>query len=140
MTGKITVGTIQDTAGNTVASTYVTNGVAKVWNHYHQIGTTASKDSFNVSSITDLAVSKATHNFTNNMGNANYVWTGGLTNNTSTTPAGAADQCGVLYQPGGPLPTTSNWSIHTLYVSSLAGAGGLFDVSVVCIAIHGDLA
>ena len=80
MTGKITVGTIQDTAGNTVASTYVTNGVAKAWNHYHQIGTTASKDSFNVSSITDLAVSKATHNFTNNMGNANYVWTGGMTN------------------------------------------------------------
>ena len=70
----------------------MTNGVAKAWNHYHQIGTTASKDSFNVSSITDLAVSKATHNFTNNMGNANYVWTGGMTNSASTTPAGAGDQ------------------------------------------------
>ena len=140
MTGKITVGTIQDTAGNTVASTYVTNGVAKVWNHYHQIGTTASKDSFNVSSITDLAVSKATHNFTNNMGNANYVWTGGMTNSISTTPAGAGDQCGVLYQPSSHLPTTSNWSIHTLYVSNTTGGGNVVDVSVVCIAIHGDLA
>ena len=93
MASIIKVETLQDTAGNnSIGMQFVSNGSAKVWNHYHQIGTTASKDSFNVSSITDLAVSKATHNFTNNMGNANYVWSGGLTNNISTTPAGASDQ------------------------------------------------
>ena len=138
--GKIVADQIQHSSEGTVGTQYVVSGSAKAWNHYHQIGTTASKDSFNISSITDLEVSKATHNFTNNMGNANYAWSGGMTNSTATTPAGAADQCGVLYLPGSHLPATSNWTIHTLYVSNNSGGGGVFDVSIVCIAILGDLA
>ena len=91
MTSELRVTTLSNATGDGPA-TLTNQSAAKAWNHYHQIGTTASKDSFNVSSITDLGVSHATHNFTNNMSNANYVWTGGLTNNTTTTPAGAADQ------------------------------------------------
>lgn len=140
MTGKITVGTIQDTDGNTVASTFVTSGVAKAWNHYHQIGTPASKDSFNISSMTDLNTGIVTHNFTNNMGNGDYQWSGGMTNSTGTTPAGAGNQCGVLYIDGSYLPTTSTFSLYTLYVSNTSGGGGVFDVSIAGFSLNGDLA
>ena len=139
MTSELRVTTLSNATGDGPAA-LTQQSAAKVWNHYHQIGTTASKDSLNISSITDLAVSKATHNFTNNMSNANYVWGGGMTNNTTATPAGASNQCGVLFTPSSHLGTTSNWSVHTLYVQNTTGGGGVFDVSQVCIAIHGDLA
>ena len=139
MTSELRVTTLSNATGDGPAK--LTNqSAAKVWNHYHQIGTTASKDSFNISSITDLSVSKATHNFTNNMSNAVYVWGGGITNSTGVTPAGASNQCGVLYVPNSHPPTTSNWSVHTLYVQNLTGGGGILDVSIACIIIHGDLA
>ena len=71
MTGKITVGTIQDTAGDTVASTYVTNGVAKAWAN---VDTTATvNDSFNISSAADTSALYKTFTLTNNFSNANYV-------------------------------------------------------------------
>ena len=68
MTGKITVGTIQDTDGNTVAATYVTNGSAKAWVKYNQ-STPGVDNSLNVSSVTDNATAKYTINYTNNWAN-----------------------------------------------------------------------
>ena len=72
MTGKITVGTIQDTAGNTVTSTYVTNGVAKAWANYSQTDATV-RDSFNIASVTDTSTGIHTYVFSNNMSNANWA-------------------------------------------------------------------
>jgi hypothetical protein len=76
MTGKITVGTIQDTDGNTVTSTYVTNGVAKHWTSWNQSGTLTVADSFNQSSLTDEASAYTTVAFTSNMGNDDYAYSG----------------------------------------------------------------
>ena len=76
MTGKITVGTIQDTDGNTVASTYVTNGVAKHWAHITGDGTPSLSDSLNCSSVTDYAVAWVGSNLTNNMSNTNASFFG----------------------------------------------------------------
>ena len=56
----------------TVATTYVTNGSAKMWVNFTGITTTATRDSFNVSSLTDGGTGNTTVNLTNNMGNANY--------------------------------------------------------------------
>ena len=70
MTGKITVGTIQDTAGNTVASTYVTNGVAKAWADVaYSSGTpiTNGTASLNIASYVDIGTGDYQANFTNNM-------------------------------------------------------------------------
>jgi hypothetical protein len=72
MTGKITVGTIQDTDGNTVASTYVTNGVAKAWAYIEGTGTPSITGSFNISGLTDEATAVVRANFTNNMNNTNF--------------------------------------------------------------------
>ena len=138
--GKIVADQIQHSSEGTVGTQYVVSGSAKAWNHYHQIGTPASKDSFNISSIADTGTGLATHSFTNNMGNANYQWGGNMTNNTGTTPAGASDQCGVLFISGSYLPTTSTFALYTLYVSNTSGGGGVVDVSIVSFSINGDLA
>ena len=72
MTGTITVGTIQDTDGNTVASTYVTNGVAKA--HIRADLTDASiTGSLNVSSLVDNYTGSGKPQFTNNFAAADYT-------------------------------------------------------------------
>lgn len=87
MTGKITVGTIQDTDGNTVASTYVTNGSVKYWVHIDGTGTVAIRGSFNTSTITDNGTGDYTGNFTNNFNSTDNMSAprGGTFWNISTT-------------------------------------------------------
>ena len=91
MTSQLNVDTIVDKAGsggtnvkigNT--STYVgeggsgtqntVQGLAKAWVNFTGITTTAARDSFNISSLTDFATA-ATYpiSFTSNMGNADYA-------------------------------------------------------------------
>ena len=72
MTGKITVGTIQDTDGNTVASTYVTNGVAKIWfGAPDETGHTIAQ-SLNISGSTDNGTGDFAVNLSNAMPDTNY--------------------------------------------------------------------
>lgn len=85
MTGKITVGTIQDTDGTTVASTYVTNGAAKAWVMYDNFGgNNLARGSLNISSVTDDATGVWTNSFTNNM-NDNYYCNSGTSDGGGTT-------------------------------------------------------
>ena len=56
----------------TVATTFVTNGSAKMWVNFTGITTTATRDSFNVSSLTDGGTGNTTVTLTNNMDDANY--------------------------------------------------------------------
>ena len=73
MTGKITVGTIQDTDGNTVASTYVTNGVAKAFVNFNGFGTVAIQESLNMSSVVDNATGDYTPTLATAMNNIDYL-------------------------------------------------------------------
>ena len=90
MTGKITVGTIQDTAGNTVASTYVTNGVVRAWVYFNtQDNPPNPDDSFGVSSLTDNNT-EVEVNLTSTMANVYYcpvAGGGGSTNDPTTNPS-----------------------------------------------------
>ena len=66
-----------------VPSTYVVNGSAKAWVNFNGTGTVAIRDSFNVSSLTDVSTGRTLTNFTNNMSNENYSvtsldWTWGV--------------------------------------------------------------
>tara|TARA_Y100000004_G_scaffold5577_1_gene6528 strand:- start:302 stop:688 length:387 start_codon:yes stop_codon:yes gene_type:complete len=54
-----------------VDTSYIFNGVAKVWGQ-GQGDTTTLTDSFNQSAFTDNATGQFIHNFTNNMGNDDY--------------------------------------------------------------------
>jgi hypothetical protein len=53
-------------------TTNLQQGLAKMWVNYTGISTTAARDSFNVSSLTDEAGGKTTVNINNDMDNANY--------------------------------------------------------------------
>ena len=119
MTGKITVGTIQDTDGNTVASTYVTNGSAKHWIHLVGTGTITTLDSFNSSSISDLGTGRYQTNFSNNMNNVNYA-------------VAAADQ----YQTSGFYSSTT--SSHNIFINTSDPRGAVD--AIVATMLQGDLA
>ena len=66
-----TSGQITGTA-KSVDTDYVVNGSAKMWVNFTGVTTTAARDSFNISSLTDNGTGNTTVNINNNMGNANY--------------------------------------------------------------------
>jgi len=55
-------------------TSYIFNGVAKVWLNYDH-GNSAIKDSVNISSVTDNSTGVHTPSFTSNMANSNYAIT-----------------------------------------------------------------
>jgi len=59
------------------------DGVAKAWVNFDGTGTVAIRESFNVDSITDLAVGRYEVNFINAFEDTNYVCVVGLNLNTS---------------------------------------------------------
>ena len=131
MTGKITVGTIQDTDGNAVASTYVTNGVAKAHINFNGTGTPATRDSLNFSTITDSGVGIYEIAYTNNMGNANYTVTCGQEYDAGVHGALTSFN----YDDAGAL-STSELALRT----SKANDTALIDSKYVMATIYGDLA
>jgi len=88
MTGKITVGTIQDTDGNTLNSTFVTNATPKYYIHWG-FDDFVIDQSFNSSSVTDEGVGHARLNFTNNMSAPRYSFSGDTNAFTSDTTFGS---------------------------------------------------
>ena len=95
---EIRATTISDTAG-TGPVTLTGQSAAKSWINFNATGTVAARDSFNVSSITDVNVSKKAVNFSSAFAAADYaaVATGGEGTNTGTfvlirTPGDGVDQ------------------------------------------------
>ena len=131
MTGKITVGTIQDTDGNTVASTYVTNGSAKAHINFNMTGTPAIRDDLNFSSLTDGASGNCTANYTNNMGNTNYTFV------TSGEYDGGVHAGMILFNyDANTALSTANFPVYGFKTNDT----GLSDVKFSTIVIFGDLA
>ena len=57
----------------TLATTYVTNGSAKVWVNMDGTGTISIRDSLNVTSLTDTATGQYKVNISSSMANASYA-------------------------------------------------------------------
>ena len=144
MTSQLNVDTIVDKAGsggtnvkigNT--STYVSDGggvtqstvqgLAKVWINFNGIGTIASRDSFNVSGITDNGTGDYTTSFSNNLSNDDYCATGMCTFQEGSTP-----RYRII---SGYVWATSSIRVITGYTDTTAA-----DHVVVGINIAGDLA
>ena len=120
MTGKLIVGTIQDTAGDTVASTYVTNGVARSWAEFTI--SVVINDSFNVASMTDEGVGDFDTNLTNNMASTAYVALGDVENFNAY------------------LTTVKNSSSNFTNYTSRDTVNDLADLTDMQNVIHGELA
>jgi predicted S18 family serine protease len=108
----------------------INQGTAKAWVNFTGITTTAERDSFNISSLTDTGTAKTTVAYTNNMGNANY--TGSYFQNGST--ARTITSFDNHYTGGFGDRTTSSCGVHS-YVGTSSG-----DVSDNDLLILGDLA
>ena len=68
------VTTIQDTSGsNASTSEQIAQGRAKAWVNFNGTSTVAIRDSFNVSSITDVGTGQYGVNINSAMANANYT-------------------------------------------------------------------
>ena len=72
LTGTSTAGSIAVTGEGNSTTTNLQQGLCKCWVNYTGISTTAARDSFNVSSLTDITTGQTTVNINNNMANDDY--------------------------------------------------------------------
>ena len=73
MAGKIIADTLETGAGSDIATSYVVNGSAKAWVNFDGTASgAASRDSFNVSSMTDNSTGNHTVTNTNALSDSNY--------------------------------------------------------------------
>ena len=131
MASILRVNTLTDaSSNNSTAMSTINQGTAKDWVNFTGITTTAERDSFNISSLTDTGTAKTTVAYTNNMGNANY--TGSYFQNGSTERL--ITSFNNHYTGGFGDSTTSSCGVHS-YVGTSSG-----DVSDNDLLILGDLA
>ena len=89
-TGKVKTTTIADELDTeSTAVTNVINGSAKAWVNFDGTGTVAIRESFNVTSITDVATGRYEVNFTNAFSDINYACVTGL--NLNQTNGGSSN-------------------------------------------------
>ena len=71
--GTLKADTLTHSTAGSLATNFVVEGSAKSWLNFTGITTTAMRDSFNFSSLTDAGTGQTFPiSFTNNMSNANY--------------------------------------------------------------------
>jgi hypothetical protein len=112
MAGRVVVSTLNNDTGVLATQNGMT-GIARAWVNFNGTGTVAIRDSFNVSSITDLGTGSYAINFTTSMPNANYS-----TCVTSGFTAGQGGTVGVAnfsrQADATVAPTTSAVTISTI--------------------------
>ena len=87
LTGTSTAGSIAVTAEGNSTTTNLQQGLTKAWINLNGTGTIATRDSFNVSGITDDSTGRYTVSINNDMSNNDYAvlnYTSGSTNSSAT--------------------------------------------------------
>ena len=127
MASELRVNTLKDAAGNnSIGMSYVAEGSAKVWINFNGTGTIATRDSFNVTSITDGGTGLYTVTYTNSLGNVNYSTTGA---------AGENDDSGGNRSLGLRARAVGSQNLRGFRDGVSAD-----DMAEMCIQITGDLA
>ena len=125
MASILRVNTLTDaSSNNSTAMSTINQGTAKAWINFNGSGTPAARDSFNISSITDIETGRFTLNFSNSMNNDDFaaVTSGGSHN--------IAAMFGYMYSP-----TTSSTNIEFINTSDV-----LADPVFATSDVNGDLA
>ena len=73
LTGTSTAGSIAVTGEGNSTTTNLQQGLAKSWVNIDETGTASTRDSFNVSGITDNGTGDFSHAFSNAFANVNHV-------------------------------------------------------------------
>jgi len=135
LTGVTTAGSIAVTGEGNSTTTNLQQGLAKSWVNFNGTGTIASRDSFNVSSLTDNGTGDYTINLNSSFSAVDYTGTTGSSWDTVTS--------GVLNfnraVGSSSYSTTSTFRSQNVVVDSTTNRTGL-DVDYLYAAFHGDLA
>jgi hypothetical protein len=115
----------------TVATTFVTNGSAKVWTNFNGTGTAAINASLNASSLVDNAIGQFTINFTNSFSSTYYSFTLG---------GGNGRVGGNNVQSGGPRSWGGAPAASSLSFSCTHHTGSEYNPADATLTINGDLA
>ncbi len=109
---------------------------AKAWVNYDNSGTVSTRDSFNISGLTDNAAGDTSPAYTNAFSNINYA-----TASTCSLSDGTDDNNLGLISPrrAAYAQTTSDVRMHHIY-NTAAGATALTDSQLNTIIFIGDLA
>jgi len=129
LTGTSTAGSIAVTGEGNSTTTNLQQGLCKIWVHFTGITTTAIRDSFNVTSLTDTATGKTTINFNNDFSNDD--WSGTMYTNAATG-TGSTDWSNQYH--GGLVIRTTGSCLHSAYATAD------IDSELNDVSIHGDLA
>ena len=125
------------TTGLSLDTDYVVNGSAKTWINFNGTGTIAIRDSFNISTITDVGTGEYTVTINNGMANANHVVTTGM---TSYNGEGDTRFVAMLRSAG-----DNDWSNYTTtsfktMCKQVANGGSGTDHSLLLYSVDGELA
>lgn len=134
MASELRVTTIANNAGTeSVDTTYVINGSAKMWVSFSTAsGTPSAYDSLNVASFTDAAAGRTTITLTNNMNNDDWAGFGHSSGSTNAaTPGNLAENSAVFLDR-----TTSDGELDVWKPT----ANAMTDATLNDASIHGDLA
>ena len=114
-----------------IDTSYIFNGVAKVWAKLDGTQAAASmiQDSFNVGSMTDSGTGKHIINYTNNMSTVHYSYT------AMARQDGSDDRAIIVSQEEDDATDTSN-----LPVTTQNDGGSYVDTAGIGVTLHGDLA
>ena len=124
MTSVLNVDTIADKAG-TGPVALTKQHAAKAWSNTEQASSYSTRDSFNLSSISDGGTGKTGLTFTNAFSNANHATTA-LASNLNNIAAHDTDTA---------VPTTT-----TIKLASCNATDSLEDAEFLFSSTHGDLA
>ena len=130
LTGVTTAGSIAVTGEGNSTTTNLQQGLAKAWVHFTGVTTTATRDSLNISSLTDTDTGDTTVNISNAFNNDDYACVM-FTNANSGTGSGAFTN----HYTGGLFSRTTSSIAHTAHNGSAPTDSALND-----IVFHGDLA
>ena len=117
---EIRATTISDAAG-TGPVTLTKQSAAKAWVNYGTSGSTASRETFNVTSLTDESAGNTTITLTSSFTNSDYPYVAESTNYHATLNNGSK--------------TSGSFRVATF-----SQAHALEDTGQVCALAHGDLA
>jgi len=128
MASELRVNTLKDASGNnSVATSVVAQGSAKTWINFDGQGTIATRDSHNVSGITDNGTGQYTTSYTSNMATVGYA-ASGSNNRTGLSTTTFIDD--------------TSWNATTGSIASATAESNnnYLDCDAVLISILGDLA
>ena len=125
MASILRVNTITDaSSNNSIATSFVAGGSAKVWCRWDFSESNTIKDSLNVSSLSDDSTGTNTINYSSAMSDANYSAVTGVVRNARV--AGPSANSGV--------------TASTIKILSYNSSGSLYDSVFVSTQVDGDLA